>query len=145
MGLELKPTKWVKDSRTGQLVVAKEHPTVILSMQGQSSVHLQGGKVYFPNGTEVTEIPQWVQEQMALLGPAHLRRLGWTDQEKNGSNSPSLEIEETSDLPPPTETNPYRMRWYALKAWAKREHGVEGSNREEILHLLQLAGAIEPE
>jgi len=37
------------------------------------------------------------------------------------------------------------MHWRTLQAWAKREHGVEGQNRDEILHLLQLAGAIEPE
>ena len=146
MGLELKPTKWVKDSRTGQLVVAKEIPTVILSMQGQSNVHLQGGRVYLANGTELPDPPQWVKEQMELLGPAHLRRLGWTEAGKSESNSPSLDIEISESEPPqPAVTDPYKMHWRTLQAWAKREHGIEGQNRDEILHLLQLAGAIEPE
>jgi len=146
MGLKLKTTEWVKDSRSGQLVVGKLHPTSILGMQGQSDVHLQGGRMYYADGTEITEPPQWVKDQMLLLGPARLRQLGWMEAEKSESSSPSLElVTEESEASTGPETNPYKMRWYALKAWAKREHGVEGKDREEILHLLQLAGAIEPE
>lgn len=154
MGLNLQSHQWTKDKRTGQMVVEKVNHYADLAAMNGPRIILQAGKAYQPDGTVIPleNLPTWVYEQLELMPPQLLKDIEWTDQTapaKRIKVSSSAENKPEDLNPPPSpetedakETDPLAMKFFALKAWAKREHGIEGATREDILARLADAGAI---
>ena len=155
MALNLQSHVWTKDSKTGQAVIGKVNHCADLAKMGEPRIFLQSGKAYYGDGTEIqtSELPPWVFEEIARMSPTTRRNIGWMEQTNAASSSPSaqdMQIEETHSAAEPEVQapvgvpvmNPRDMKFFGLRAWAKREHGIEGASRDEILDQLVRAGII---
>lgn len=160
MGLKTQSHEWTKDTRTGQLVITKENHYIRMSAKDQGAIYLQAGRAYYEDGEEVSDLPEWVTIQFKTLNPALLKRVGWEQGlslpiptlDSSAPNSPSAtQVEQASDQTAVDRIldggivgagDPLAMKYFALKAWAKRTHDVSGDSREAIIDQLIAKGVI---
>lgn len=141
MGLNLRAHEYTADPKTGILHVSKVNHCINLGQQGQPNVYLQEGQAYYANGQIVSPLPEWVVAQLKILDKAALKRVGWTVPGEETPASTVVAPDPIAELMPEIE-DPLKMKYFALKAWAKKEHEIDGASREEILAQLVARGVI---
>ena len=136
-------THQYRADKNGQLHIEKESHYIRFSAQNQSPVYLQKGRAYYEDGVEVSPLPDWVLEQLPRCNPGMLTLVGWTAAGQSlasKSSSPDLTVE--NETPAASTDDPREMKFFALKAWAKREHEIVGATRDEIIEALEAKGVI---
>lgn len=136
-------THQYRADKNGHLHIEKENHYIRFSAQNQAPVYLQGGRAYYEDGSTISSLPAWVVEQLPHCNPRQLALVGWTAEGKtlaSKSATPDLTVE--SETPASSTDDPREMKFFALRAWAKREHEIVGATREEIIEALEAKGVI---
>lgn len=90
MGLDLKKvheTEQIKGTTESRLI--RVHPTASLGRQGEPSIWIQDGGIYYESGELVKEVPAWFWEDARKITPERRRQLGLRLPEEPRSKSPA--------------------------------------------------------
>lgn len=136
-------THQYRADKNGQMHIERENHYIRFNAQGQSPVYLQNGRAYWEDGEALKELPEWILQQLPHCNQRLLAQVGWTAEGKSitsKSATPDLTVE--NETPASSTDDPREMKFFALKAWAKREHEIVGATREEIIEALEAKGII---
>lgn len=63
-------------TRGGQPILVRDRPYLRLRAGDDPPIFIQGGKFYYENGQEVSEVPDWVMEKLKEVQPKVREQVG---------------------------------------------------------------------
>lgn len=88
-----------------RVVIGKSTPYVRIKGGGLDSppVFLQEGKIYYEDGTEVKDLPEWFADEFKKVSPAMLKNVGMIKEVED--DTPKEVVKSTDDMPSKAEAD----------------------------------------